>query len=270
MSLGSVNLGSLSVSRMIVGGNPFSGFSHQGRDRDSEMIRYFTASRIKETWKQAEQLGLNTFIGRCDRHITRLLREYRDEGGSIQWIAQTCPEYGSLDRSLSNALLGEAKAAFVHGGVMDNYLAGGRLGEAPAAIAQIRDAGLAAGIAGHQPKIFEWAESNLDVDFYMCSYYNSASRDESAEHIPGRREWFMPEDRQKMVDLIQGLSRPVIHYKVMAAGRNDPEQALELVGRYLRPQDAVCIGIYPQDKPGMMAENIGLLERHLQAPAESR
>ena len=80
----------------------------------------------------------------------------------------------------------------------------------------------------------------------------------------------MPEDRQKMVDLIQGLSRPVIHYKVMAAGRNDPEQALELVARCLRPQDAVCIGIYPQDKPDMMAENIGLLERHLQAPAGNR
>ena len=265
MDLGTTTLGGISVSRMIIGGNPFSGFSHQGLDRDAEMVRYFTARHIKDTWKQAEQLGVTTCIGRCDRHIARVLREYRDEGGFIQWIAQSCPEYESLDRSLSNARSGEARAAFVHGGVMDNYLANDRLGETHAAIARIRDAGLAAGIAGHQPPVFEWAESNLHVDFYMCSYYNSASRDKSAEHIPGRQEWFKPEDRQKMVDLIQTLSKPVIHYKVMAAGRNEPEEALAFAARCMRPQDAVCIGIYPGDKPDMIAENIGLLEKHLQA-----
>jgi hypothetical protein len=265
MSLGTVELGSITVSRLIIGGNPFSGFSHQGLARDAEMVRYFTAERIKNTWKQAEELGVSTFIGRCDRHISRVLREYRDEGGTIQWVAQTCPEYGTLDRSLSNARLGEARAAFVHGGVMDNYLANDRLVESAAAVARIRDEGLVAGIAGHRPQIFEWAESNLDADFYMCSYYNSASRVESAEHIPGRTEWFKTEDRQIMVDLIRKLRRPVIHYKVMAAGRNDPEEALEFVARHLRAQDAVCTGIYPRDNPDMLVENIELLEKYIGA-----
>ena len=91
-----VTLGNLAVSRMILGGNPFSGFSHQSPERDREMVRYFTTARIKETMHQAEALSINTFLGRADRHIRRTLTEYWDEGGSIRWIAQTCPEYASL------------------------------------------------------------------------------------------------------------------------------------------------------------------------------
>ena len=39
MSLDTVKLGNLSVSRMILGGNPFAGFSHQNPQRDEEMRR---------------------------------------------------------------------------------------------------------------------------------------------------------------------------------------------------------------------------------------
>ena len=54
MSLAAVQLGSLTASRFILGGNPSSGFSHQGVERDREMRRYYTAERIKATWKEAE------------------------------------------------------------------------------------------------------------------------------------------------------------------------------------------------------------------------
>lgn len=97
----------------------------------------------------------------------------------------------------------------------------------------------------------------------MCSYYNSAHRDKQAEHVPGAAEWFLGEDREIMVQLIQRLSRPAIHYKVLAAGRNDPAEAFDFVARHLRPQDAVCAGIYTRDHPDGMAENLRLLEEGL-------
>ena len=149
------------------------------------------------------------------------------------------------------------------GGVMDNLLAQNALDEIPDVVAMIRDHGMLAGIAGHNPKVFEWAEEHLDVDFYMCSYYNSAHRDERAEHVSGMKEWFLDEDRTIMTDLIQRLSRPAIHYKVMAAGRNDPRDALSLCARAMRPSDAVCVGVYPKDKPDMLAEDARLLETAL-------
>jgi hypothetical protein len=263
MSIGQVQIGPLSVSRLIIGGNPFSGFSHQTPEKDQEMLRYYTTARIKDTLRQAEDLGINTFLGRADHHIMRLLMEYGEEGGAMQWFAQTCPEYVAVGRSIGNAVHGGAKACYLHGGQMDFFLAQGMLDQVHDAIAQIRGAGLAAGIAGHVPAVFEWAEAHLDVDFYMCAYYNPSPRDEHAEHTPGVQERFADQDREAMVRLIPNLSKPAIHYKVLAAGRNDPKEAFAFVARHLRPQDAVCVGVYPRDHPQMLAEDLQLLEQSL-------
>jgi hypothetical protein len=260
-----IALGKIQATRLILGGNPFSGFSHQGSDRDLAMKRYYTTEAIKRTLREAEALGIYTFIGRADHHISRVLYEYWDQGGAIQWFAQTCPEMVNHEASVSRAAAGGAKACYVHGGIMDYLLAQGGLGEIPAVIDLIRQKGMVAGIAGHNPKVFEWAEKNLNVDFYMCSYYNSAHRDQKAEHVSGTAEWFLEEDRRAMTGLIASLSKPVIHYKVMAAGRNDPAEALAYVARHLRPQDAVCVGVFTQGNPGMLREDIEILERALVA-----
>jgi len=263
MSVGKIKIGEVSISRMIIGGNPFSGYSHQTEEKDDEMKHFYTAERIKEALRKAEKAGINTHIGRADNHIVRVLMEYWDEGGQIQWIAQTCPGVGSMELGIRNAVRGGAKGCFLHGGMMDKLLGSGELDEVPAAINKIKDAGLIAGIAGHDPKVHEWAQANLDVDFHMCSYYNSAHRDEQGRMASGMAEWFHDEDRRIMVDLIQRLSRPVIHYKVMAAGRNDPGEALRFVAEYLRPQDAVCVGVYLKDNPEMLGEDICLLAEAL-------
>jgi hypothetical protein len=261
MSLGSVQIGSLAISKVVLGGNPFSGFSHQTRARDAEMRRYFTADRIKATLGQAESLGIDTFLGRADRHISRLLLEYWDQGGQIRWIAQTCPEFAPHTRGISNAIAGGASACYIHGGQMEYWLAHQETEAIRQCIDMIHDAGLPAGVAGHTTNIFEWAEQNLDLDFYMCCYYNPSRRSERAEHVSGSVEYFAPQDRDAMVRLIAQLSKPAIHYKVLAAGRNDPEQALGFAARHLRPQDAVCVGVYTKDKPDMLAQDLALLEQ---------
>ena len=122
---------------------------------------------------------------------------------------------------------------------------------------------MAAGIAGHNPRVFEWAEEHLDVDFYMCSYYDASPRGERAEHVAGMEEKFESEDRDVMVRLIKGLSKPVIHYKVLAAGRNDPQDAFAFVAQHMRPQDAVCVGVYTKDNPNMLEADLRLLEDSL-------
>lgn len=263
MDLGAMRLGELDVSRLIIGSNPFSGFSHQGTDRDVEMKHYFTTARIKQTLHQAEEVGISAIIARADHHIMRLLMEYWDEGGSLTWIAQTCPELGPIERGIDNGISGGASAIFIHGGVCDHLLAQGRTHEIPPALQRIRDAGLPAGMAGHNPEVFRWAEENIDADFYMCSYYNSAHRDERAEHISGMPEWFHDEDRDRMVDCIAQLSKPAIHYKVLAAGRKHPSHVFPFVARHLRPTDAVCVGFFPKDNPAMARETAALFQTHV-------
>ncbi len=263
MALGTVKMGKLEISRLTLGSNPVSGYSHISVEKDREMMRYFTAANIKKMLKQAEGLGISTYNGRADHHVRRLLMEYWDEGGKIDWMGQTCPEVGEMRKGVENAINGGAKACYLHGGHMDYLLANGKLDETKSDIARIKEAGLPAGIAGHTLGVFEWAEKNLELDFYMCSYYNPIPRTDNPEHQHGYDENFDDADRDKMVALIKGLSKPVIHYKVMAAGRNDPKKALEFVARHLRAQDAVCVGIYPGNDPKELEEDVKLFEEAL-------
>lgn len=259
MTLDTVQLGNLSVSRLILGGNPISGFSHQNPEKDREMEHYHTFGRIFQTLREAESLGITAHIARADHHVLRYLMEYWDTGGGIQWIAQTCPEVGDTKYCVERAIAHGASACFLHGGVMDNLVANGRTDEILPAIEAIRSAGLPAGVAGHDPAVFRWAEQHLDVDFYMCCYYNPQRRDEQAEHVAGAAEWFDSADRATMVDLIRSLSKPAIHFKVLAAGRTPPEEAFEFVGRHLRSNDAVCVGIHAKDHPNALADDAELV-----------
>ena len=262
--LATVKLGDLEVSRFIVGGNPQGAFSHWDAALDQEMKHWFSSANCKALLRQAESLGVTTHIGRADHHIMRLLLEYWDEGGTIQWIAQTCPELGAPERGAQNGINNGAKAVFIHGGQTDNLHHNGKLKEIQPVIDMVRDAGLPCGMAGHQTATFEYAEEHIDCDFYMCSYYSPTSREHSPEHIT-QDEYFNPEHRVKMTQLIRGLSRPVIHYKIMASGRNDPREAFTFAARAMRPTDAVCVGVFPKHRPNELAEDVGLLKEALKA-----
>ncbi len=255
------------VSRFIIGSNPFSGFSHQSPQKDWDMRHYFTSAHIKETLHEAETLGVNTIIARSDFHVMRMLFEYWDEGGSLQWFAQTCPEVGSHTVCIQRASAYGAKACHLHGGVMDNAFAQGKLDDVQPALDLCREKGMLAGIAAHNHHVIEWAEEHLDLDYYMCCYYNPERRDEHSEHNPNAPEQYLEEDRQAMTKLIAQLSRPVIHYKIMAAGRNDPQAAFAFAAAHLRPNDTVCVGIYPKDNPGILRQDVQLLEESLAAVA---
>ena len=198
---------------------------------DAAMRHYFTAETIKATMKEAAALGVNTVIARTDYHMIRVLMEYWDQGGTLQWFAQTCPEVGDHATCVNRAEKNGAKACHIHGGVMDHLLYHQRLDEVQPVVNMIRDKGMLAGIAGHNHQVFVWAEEHLDVDYYMCSYYNPLRRDERADHVAGQVERYVAEDRDTMLALIKTLSRPAIHYKVMAAGRNDPVKALRWWGK---------------------------------------
>jgi hypothetical protein len=260
-----VRIGNCNVTRFIIGSNPFSGFSHQGTEKDREMIHYWTSARIKAALREAESLGVNTIIARGDHHMLRLLLEYWDEGGTLQWCGQTCPELGPPEPALKRMADAGAPACHIHGGYADHLLARGQLEKLIPTVKYARDLGLVVGLAGHDPNTLRWAEEHLDLDYYMCSYYNPIPRQEEPQHRPGTDERYRDEDRRAMTHLIAQLSKPAIHYKVMAAGRNKPANAFAYVARHLRATDAVCVGIYTSRKPDMLREDVALLEQGLLA-----
>jgi len=248
-----VALGHVSVSRLIVGGNPFSGNSHFSAERDAAMVRYYTAARIKAALRECEAAGIDTFLGRADNHITRLLREYWDEGGTIQWIAQTAPERASVEANVQFAAAVGAKCCYLHGGQADATIAEGRVAELRRPIEVGRELGLAMGLAGHRPETLLAAlEAGLPVQFLATCFYNLASG-----------ETYRPEDRDAMLErVVRRTDLPCIGYKIMAAGRNDPDEAFSYALSHLKPTDAICVGIYTEHHPTQVRDCVALLQRY--------
>jgi hypothetical protein len=265
MRLPTTHLGGLEVTRFIIGGNPFSGFSHQSRECSAAMTAWYTDERIVETLFQAEALGLTALICRADEHMVRVLAHYRAQGGAMRWIAQTDSRAETAADGARYCLDHGAAACYLHGGIADHYVAQGRYDQIIAFIETVRAAGVPAGVAGHMPDVFRWAEAHLPPDFYMTCYYNPSPRHDVPHHDPAAAEEYLEADREERVGVIAGLSRPAIHYKILAAGRLDPAEALSYATAHMRPQDAVCVGVYTQQKPDMLTEDARLFLNGLRA-----
>jgi len=261
MALARVSLGKVQISRLAIGGNPFSGFSHQGAARDREMRGYYTADRIKAALRKAEAAGITTLFARADNHMMRLLEEYWDEGGTIQWFAQSASEREDYLRNIDTAAERGARGMYLHGGVLDNLFARGETQHFARALERIRSHGLAAGLAAHNPIVHEWIRDHLEPDFQLCCYYDPSPRDESPHHVTSDEEVFDPAQRDVMARCIGTLKAPAVHYKVLAAGRTPVEEAFSYVARAIRPQDAVLVGFHLGDDPDQIAKTMAAFER---------
>jgi len=268
MDLPRIRLGSLEVSRLIVGGNPFSGISHQSGEADKKMRDYYTAARIKATLAEAERCGINTFIGRVDNHVCRLMNEYYNEGGRIQWIGQTAPEQRSLERNIRRASSFGARGCYIQGGTADQYHEEGKLEELAEPLALMRELGLVAGIAAHDPGTHRRAqEIGLDVDFYMMCLYNlTGRRGRILNADPNER--FVASDRGAATDMMRQLNKPAVAYKFMAAGRNEPRDAFHYVYRHIKPDDAALVGVYTEHQPDQVETDVRLAIEAIEACAK--
>lgn len=262
-----VKFGRHSISRLIVGGNPVSANSHVSNELSAEMRDYFTSTNTKKLLAACERAGVNTWQSRADRHILRLLHEYRQEGGRIQWIAQTASEYADLRRNLAEASALQPIGIYHHGSQTDKYWLAGqpeRIGEA---LRTIRQTGAMVGLGTHIPEVVDYAESKgWDFDFYMTCVYNLSRTPEEVAKVAGRAvkgEFFWDPDREQMLERVRRVSKPCLIFKVYAATRHCGTAAarmaaLKLVFRYAKPHDAVVIGMFPKYQE-QVEENCRLL-----------
>ncbi|HID55767.1 TPA: hypothetical protein EYP37_04500 [Candidatus Poribacteria bacterium] len=244
-----VKLGQYEITRLIIGGNPFSGNSHVSGELSREMINYYTVDKIKETLRECESFGINTLLARGDNHIMRMLNEYRLEGGSIQWIAQTAPERASTRDNIRQIASYKPIAIYHHGGATDRHFKAGRLDEVNDHLKFIHDLGLTAGLGTHEPDVVRYAEEHgFELDFYMISFYN----------LTKRGEVYLPEDREAACKVIREVDKTCLAFKIMAASRNDPVEAFRYAFENIKPKDAVVVGMFTKYKPDMICQNVEL------------
>lgn len=262
-----VTIGSVEVSRLCMGGNPFSGFSHQSDARTKEMLAYYTPEKIKETLRKAEQAGINTVFARTDEHIYGIIKDYWKEGGKLQWFAQVAtpkedPE--SWRDWIRRVLELGASGTYMHGGVGDFWYGQGRFELFHEAVEIMRKHGSKAiGMAGHRPDVHAWMRDNLKLDFQMCSYYNPTDRTQSAHHVSVGEKW-TDDDRNAMLAFIPTVKKPVVHYKVLAGGNLAGVESFKRLGKTVRANDVICLGIFLGDDPDLITKDIALIDKYVE------
>jgi hypothetical protein len=251
-------LGTLDVTRLIVGGNLTSGIAHS---RDliyvSGLLRqYFTDEKVFETWQLCEQCGINTAILRLDDHVIGLLTRYWNErGGKLQWVVQVKPgkwDLASFKADIRRSVDHGAVGAYIQGNVADGLVQAGQMDVLGGALQCIRDAGLVAGIGAHDLAVPVACEkAGLQPDFYMKTlhsdrYWSFNPRHEKYEkfHVGGRTEhdnvWCT--QPAETVEFMKAVKTPWVAFKVLAAGAIGPQEGFRYA--FESGADFLCVGMF--------------------------
>jgi hypothetical protein len=224
-------IGKFKISRLLCGGNLFSGFAHSGDLLyvSGLLKHYFVPEKILDTLQLCEQGGINTAILRTDDHIVDILKRYRKErGGRIQWIAQTYPKVDNLKDNIQLAIDQGAVGAYIMGGIGDTFLREGRAELIGEVVSFIKRNGLIAGVGSHSLDLPKTAEKQgFEPDFYLKTL-NAVG--------------YESQDPAEIAAFMKTVKKPWIAFKVLGAGRMKPREGLDLAFRM--GADFVNVGMY--------------------------
>ena len=253
--LKTIKLGETDVTRLIVGGNTFSGNSHVNSETDEEMRDYFTTQRVKDTLAACLKNGINTAQMRADQHIARILREFRLEGNQIHWIAQSASEMSSFEGNINSILYYDPISIYLHGSITDELYKEGNIREIKNRLEILRRTGKPAGLCSHMPEILLRAEEeNWGADWYMCCVYNLSRMDRVSSDITGIANFdepFFDEDIPVMYKTIQQLPKTCMAFKILGSTRRcgspgEVENAFKEAFDNIKPTDGVIVGMFPK------------------------
>lgn len=245
-------IGNVTIGRLIIGGNQFSGWSHS---RDLKYLRdlfkaYATEKNVMDTLQLAEENGVNTIIsGSFD-----LLRKYwKERGGQMQWIAQVHPKTDDVTSDIQHAIDAGAVGAYVQGGVGDSFVKGGRVDLLGKAVEFIKSRRVIAGIGAHSLQVPMAVEkAGIRPDFYMKTFHsgNYWSATPRAERVEFNVDSNGPSDHdniwcitpEKDAEFMRTVVRPWIAFKVLAAGAIHPRDGFKFA--FDNGADFVCVGMF--------------------------
>lgn len=245
-------IGDVTVSRLIIGGNQFSGWSHS---RDLLYLRdlfkaYATEEKIMETLRVAEENGVSAMISGSSTHLRKYCKE---RGGRIQWIAQVHPKVNDVTTNIKHAIDQGAVGAYVQGGVGDSFVKGGRVDLLGEAVEFIKSQGLIAGIGGHSVEVpMAVEEAGIPADFYMKTlhhgrYWSATPKDKRVEFnvdsggtYDHDNIWSIAPERT--IEFMKKVSKPWIAFKVLAAGAIHPREGFKYA--FDNGADFACVGMF--------------------------
>jgi hypothetical protein len=244
--LPSIKLGTLEVSRLILGSNPFWGYSHKSAKLDEEMRTYHTDAKIAQILDEAAECGVTAVASPPDERWRKLWIKYAANGGKLKyWISQCHGDPIQMLSEIDRSVAAGAKAIFIQGARVEDQFGAGKFDTLLAWVEHIRQAKLPVGVAAHWPEVHpELQRRGFPVDFYyQCMYNASKTSDYSAA------------ERKLAEATVTVLKKPVIAYKILGAGRLAASDGFEQAFNNIQRKDGVCVGIFAQNAIDQIRQN---------------
>jgi hypothetical protein len=257
--LPTVDFCGLGLTRLILGGNPFGGFSHQSRERDQAMLAYHTPERIRETWARAEEAGINAMVTNNEsEHVVEAVRGYIASGGKLRWIAQVnCQKKNDMREAIDEVLAIGCAAIYFHGMLVDEAFAARDEAKLRGYCDYVRAQKVPVGVAAHVPEAHLWVDDLGIADFHAVCLFNCGS----VHAKSGQR--FRLGDMERALAVVRRIQKPCIAYKIMGAGRIDPMMALEHAFSSIKRGDVVNVGMHRGDDDAMVAKDAAMVRELL-------
>ncbi|MBI4581760.1 MAG: DoxX family membrane protein [Planctomycetes bacterium] len=238
-------------SRLILGGNLLSGYTH-ARDLIyvSHLVKaYHTRDRIFATLLLAEKCGVNTLL--TNPILCTLLDEYWKRNiGRIQFISDCAglvykgrtrmlPFNEYLDR-VQRAIDYGACACYIQGESADWFIRHGQTDNIGRTLDLIRKNNVIAGIGAHDvATIKACVQAGFEPDFWMKTLHHHNYW--SAKHPQWHDNVFCKKP-DETIAFMRTLPQPWIGFKVLAAGAIRPDEGFRYA--FENGADFLCVGMY--------------------------
>ena len=232
-------IGSLSVSRMLLGGNLLTHYTHS---RDLQYVyklcaHYNTQEKILETLALAEQNGVNTLVIHTAAGVLDTLKKYRRErGGKIQWIicptAEVTADMEAYTKMVRELVDDGTDAIYLWGVTADRLLGQGKVDLIAKAVEVAKEHGVPSGVGAHDINVVVACEkANIAADFYIKTFhhhnYPSGPKPEQVAGPTNECPAYWCRDPKEVISVMKTVEKPWIAFKVMAAGAIPAKEAFQ-------------------------------------------
>ncbi len=247
-----VKFGKVELSRFVVGSNPFGGGSHFNSIFNTVMREWYTPAKVLEVMQRCSTYGINVYnYVHSSRHQANWER-FLAEGGHMHLVTQATSA-DSTDMVKAVKPMG----VWVNGDRTDDAYRAGQMETIRDHCKKLRDLGVEmVGVGSHIPEVLALVEEKgWDVDFYAGCVYNRRRTQEELRKLIGGElpempsEVYLQDDPPRMYKVFRQTKKPCVAFKILGAGRaRDAEAAFKLAFQSIKPNDFVCVGLFPRIK----------------------